>query len=120
MSRELIFVYNADSGLFNGLADAAHKIFSPDTYSCQLCKVTYGWFTERGTWRDFIEQLDATCRFLHRDEFRAAYPDVAVELPAILVVESNTPQICVPAEALNACQTVEALMTRVREHCGSG
>ena len=39
---ELLFVYNADTGLFNTVADAAHKILSPSTYSCNLCKVTYG------------------------------------------------------------------------------
>ena len=33
----LVFVYNADSGVFNALADAAHKIFSPRTYACNLC-----------------------------------------------------------------------------------
>jgi len=30
---ELLFVYNADSGLFNSVADAAHKILAPSTYS---------------------------------------------------------------------------------------
>ncbi|MCF7977351.1 hypothetical protein U5801_08255 [Lamprobacter modestohalophilus] len=48
MSRdELIFVYNADTGLFNQLADAAHKAFSADTYACNLCRVTYGLLTEK-------------------------------------------------------------------------
>jgi hypothetical protein len=40
---KLLFVYNADSGLFNSIAEAAHKIVSPQTYRCDLCRITYGW-----------------------------------------------------------------------------
>jgi len=36
----LLFVYNADTGRFNRLADAAHKVLSPQAYQCVLCKVT--------------------------------------------------------------------------------
>ena len=36
----LLFVYNADTGLFNALADSAHKILSPQTYQWVLCEVT--------------------------------------------------------------------------------
>jgi len=34
----IIFVYNTDDGLFNALMDTAHKIFSPATYECSLCR----------------------------------------------------------------------------------
>ncbi len=114
---QLVFVYNADSGLFNGMADAAHKLFSPDTYSCNLCKVTYGWFTERGAWRDFIEQLDIPCRFLHRDEFRAAYPALEIDLPAVLRVQDGEASPCIESTELNACEDIDALIERVRRHC---
>jgi hypothetical protein len=115
--QALIFVYNADSGLFNGMADAAHKIFSPDTYSCNLCKVTYGWFTERGAWRDFIEQLDTPCRFLHRDEFRAAYPGLEIDLPVVLRATDGGAEPCIESAALNACDDIDALIELVRQRC---
>ena len=35
---KIIFVYNADSGLVNGLIDWAHKIVSPETYSCTCAR----------------------------------------------------------------------------------
>ena len=44
----LLFVYNADSGFFNTLADIGHKLFSPATYPCQLCAITHGVLAERG------------------------------------------------------------------------
>ena len=65
----LVFVYNADSGLFNTMTDIAHKIFSPDTYSCNLCMITHDNLSMRSEWKNFIEQLDIELAFLHRDEF---------------------------------------------------
>ena len=36
MRKSIVFVYNADSGLFNMVTDTAHKMLSPDTYECNL------------------------------------------------------------------------------------
>ena len=52
---KLIFVYNADSGPISGLFDIGHKIISPDTYTCGLCKLTFDTFTEKQAWRAFRE-----------------------------------------------------------------
>ena len=60
----LIFVYNADSGLFNTLTDIAHKVLSPDTYACNLCSITHGYLKERRKWRNFIRTLDHPVEFL--------------------------------------------------------
>ncbi len=116
-NRELLFVYNADSGLFNSMADAAHKVFSPETYRCNLCQVTYGWFTERSEWRDFIAGLGVPCTFLHRDELRARWPTLEIALPAVLQMEAETPTVCIDADALNGCADIDALVTLVRSHC---
>ena len=113
----LIFVYNADSGLFNTITDAAHKILSPDTYACSLCRVTYGWFSERGAWRDFIAGLGMDCRFLHRDEFRARYPHQEIALPAVLRVGAEGLALCVDAEAIGRCANVDDLIGLLRERC---
>jgi len=40
----LIFVYNAESGTMNSAIDFAHKMLSPETYECNLCRITYGNF----------------------------------------------------------------------------
>jgi len=65
----LLFVYNADSGLFNTLADIGHKLFSPETYPCPLCAITHGLLREREAWRRFVQGLGVPCEFLHRDPF---------------------------------------------------
>jgi hypothetical protein len=117
---ELLFVYNADSGLFNTLSDAAHKILSPSTYSCNLCKVTYGWFAERSQWRSFVESLDAQCSFLHRDELRRRHPELSGEpLPAVFRVVDGKAAHCIDADTLNECVDLDALIALIREQCRS-
>ncbi|WP_462322292.1 hypothetical protein [Halochromatium sp.] len=117
-SDELIFVYNADTGLFNQLADAAHKAFSPDTYACNLCRVTYGLLTEKKAWRDFVASLGVQTSFLHRNEMRARFPELDIALPAVLSHSAGgEPRVCIDAETLNRCESVEALSELVRDAC---
>lgn len=81
---ELLFVYNADAGLVNGLLDTLHKTFSPATYACSLCAVTYGATSVRPQWREFLRQLPARTTFLHRDELQQQFPQLAAQpLPAV-------------------------------------
>ena len=117
---ELLFVYNADSGLFNAVADAAHKVFSPATYQCNLCKVTYGWLTERTAWRRFVAELPVRCTFLHRDELKARYRTLNVALPAVLCITNDTPAVCLDADALGGCADVDDLIGLVRARCLGG
>jgi hypothetical protein len=115
---ELLFAYNADSGLFNAMADTAHKVFSPQTYACNLCKVTYGLMTEKRAWRRFIEDLDVDALFLHRDELRQRFPKLDIPLPAVLRRSGDqAPEVCIAAEALNRCQSIDDLTALVRDHC---
>jgi hypothetical protein len=53
----LLMIYNADGGLVNGALDLLHKTFSPATYPCRLCEVTYGTFGMKRDWRTTIEAL---------------------------------------------------------------
>lgn len=75
MQKSLIFVYNADSSIFSQITDYAHKIISPKTYACNLCKITYGNLGEKKEWKEFIKSLNIPVRFLHRDEFKKEFPD---------------------------------------------
>ena len=106
----LVFVYNADSGLFNTMADIGHKIFSPGTYACDLCALTHGYFSERREWRSFIDSLAMPCEFLHRDEFVRAFPEQkALAYPIVLLVTQNEQHICLSREDLAACDSLDTL-----------
>ncbi len=113
----LLFVYNADSGLFNTLADIGHKLFSPQTYRCDLCMLTHGVLRERGEWRAFVEGLPVAVRFLHRDEFRRAFPGTRVTLPAVFVERDGAIRQCVNARSLRDCQDLDDLKSLIELAC---
>ncbi len=113
----LLFVYNADSGFFNTLADIGHKLFSPATYPCQLCAITHGVLAERGAWQDFIAALDLPREFLHRDQFQARFPGNGTPLPAIFRLVAGEPQVCADAVVIAACAGLEDLQALIRQRC---
>jgi hypothetical protein len=105
----LVFVYNADSGVFNALADAAHKIFSPGTYACNLCALTHTAFGMRGEWKRFLEGLGRPLEFLHADELSSRYGLKDVPLPAVFEKDGEGLRVAVSAYEINACETLEEL-----------
>ena len=119
----LVFVYNADGGAFNALADVAHKIFSPDTYACNLCALTHTAFGMRGEWRRFLEGLDVPLEFLHADELKARYGLKDVALPAVFERGGAGLRVAVGADEINACGTLEDLKRLIidaRDSLGGG
>ena len=105
----LVFVYNADSGVFNALADAAHKIFSPRTYQCNLCALTHSAVRMRGEWKRFLDGLDRPLEFLHADELKARYGVTGVPLPAIFRGDGESLEVLIGADSINACRTLADL-----------
>lgn len=114
---KLIFVYNADSGLFNTVTDIAHKIFSPQTYSCGLCALTHSYFSMQDEWKSFIESLGFDCEFVHRDEFIKEYGDQDYRWPAILLKQHEKLNVCLGPADINACNDLEELKSLIREKC---
>lgn len=105
----LIFVYNADSGLFNTLTDMAHKIFAPQTYQCSLCAITYGNFAIRKEWQEFLQTLDAELEFLHRDELQEKYGIADIALPVIFSKSADGLHVWLSAYEINHCRDLEEL-----------
>lgn len=116
-NRTLIFVYNADSGVFNALADIGHKLFSPNTYHCDLCRLTHGYLTERKAWRIFVEDLPFGTEYLHRDQFRRRFPHLKSPLPAVYLREGNHMKLCVTAASLRECKDLEMLKSLIVLAC---
>lgn len=116
-NRRLLFVYNADSGLFNTMADIGHKVFSPETYECALCSLTHGYFSEQKAWREFIEGLGTACDFMHRDEFFKQYPGNNTGLPVVFAIADGQATVCADADAIKGCESLDDLKTLIREHC---
>jgi len=109
MKPTLIFVYNAESGLFNAITDMAHKIFSPQTYSCHLCALTHSNVGMRKEWKRFIESLELPSQFLHANELAARYSVGSLSLPVVLIKKGESIEILVEANVINGCQNIDDL-----------
>ncbi|WP_420641109.1 hypothetical protein [Candidatus Leptofilum sp.] len=112
--NKLVFVYNADSGVINFILDAAHKIFSPSTYPCNLCALTY---TPTGLprWRRFVKSLPLPAEFLHKDELAEQYGLTAVPLSAAYFWDGHKLQGWIPAEEMEQFSSLEEMMTAVSQ-----
>jgi hypothetical protein len=109
--KKLIFIYNANSGKWNTYMDMAHKIFSPSTYPCSLCDLTYGIFKIRPEWEAFVQHSTVPLVFLHKDEFLQTYNNYStIPLPAILSERTDGElAVCIDAATLTKLESIEAL-----------
>ncbi len=114
-NTDLIFVYNADSGLVALLGDITHRILSPHTYPCKLCAITYSFNGMIGDWKKFIGSLNRRVTFLHRDELQKLYGIADVPLPAVFKINDSQPQLWIKAEQINRCQTLDDLKQLIKE-----
>ncbi len=114
----LVFVYNADSGVFNAVTDMAHKAFSPQTYQCNLCALTHSTFGMRNSWKEFLETLEIPLEFLHADELKSRYAISEVSLPAVFKKYGRRLELLIDADSINECQTSDDLRRLVRDNLG--
>ena len=111
---KLIFVYNADSGLVSGLFDIGHKIISPETYSCGLCKLTFDTLTEKQAWKAFRESSTVEMEFLHRDEFEKKY-GLIFDYPVILRKNEEI-EIILSKKEIDGFTRLDDLIEKIKEY----
>ena len=114
-SKHLVFVYNADSGMFNTLTDIAHKVFSPQTYECNLCAISHSYLSERSEWKDFIQDLGVECEFLHRDEFLKKYSSEEKSFPIIFELVGGELKLALSADKINSCKSMDDLKMAIND-----
>ena len=111
---KLVFVYNADSGFLNTLLDIGHKIVKPETYSCNLCNLTFGNFRENAKWKQFRESTEIEMEFLHRDEFEEKY---GLNLPCPVILKDTGIgglEVAIPRERLESFKSLDELIEAVQ------
>lgn len=119
---KLIFIYNADSGLVNAALDIGHKLFSPDTYSCNLCRLTHDTFSERSEWKSFREAHPVSMVFLHKDEYERSVNDSGLSnpqrsytYPIILKEDQGRIDIFLDTSELNQIKNLSVLIATIQE-----
>lgn len=113
--RQFLFVYNADSGALNAVLDSIHKVISPNTCDCQLCRLTYGVFKENPEWKSYRESLKPDeVFFLHRDEFEQQY-EHARAYPVLLKIEDGQYEELLKPDDFNAVSETRDLIALCRQ-----
>ena len=93
----------------------AHKTFSPRTYQCNLCALTYSTFGMRTDWKQFLEALDLPLEFLHADQLRQQHKEADAPLPAVFMKRDGRLELLLDADSINACRTIADLKRLVTE-----
>lgn len=106
--KELVFVYNAQSDVFSKVADFAHKILSPQTYSCSLCRLTHGNIGMHSQWAEFLQKLPHKTTFLYKDQIIGGTEHE--ELPLIILKDANSTKVLLTAPELNGLGSIEELI----------
>ena len=109
---KLLFVYNAKSDILNSTFYFAHKIISPNTYNCSLCKLTHGNFREKKEWNDFKKNSSHELEFLHVDEFEAKHE--REQYPAIFEVSNTELKSFINTEEINEINSTEELISLIK------
>ena len=107
--QSIIFVYNADSGWFNGLTDYVHKIVSPDTYECNLCAITYGNLGMKKQWSSYLKSLPNPIKFIHKDEITDTTISSS-QLPAIFLSNEKSIQLLASADETDNLNNLDELI----------
>ena len=117
----LVCVYNADGNAASLLVDAVHKVVSPSTYNCNLCRLTYGIVRQKPEWKQFVASLPVPVTFLHRDEFGAQFPASRnTSLPAVFVQRSDGDlRPLMSADELNAARDLDTLRALLTDRVAS-
>ena len=106
---ELIFVYNAKSGMVNEFLDLAHKIVSPSTYNCNLCAISYGNFTMKKKWSDYISSLPVRSTFTYKDKV-SEYGKNKIKLTSIIFRKGSRSKVIISSEEINKLKKIDQLI----------
>lgn len=110
---ELQFIYNAKGNWANSIFDLAHKIISPDTYECNLCKITHGAFTESTKFKGLKQKYHIT--LWHIDDYELKYQK-ELSYPTIIFRDTSDKEINrISTETINGINTVDELEKIITE-----
>ncbi len=114
-ATEIILVYNAWGGIYPGLVDFVHKELFPKSYPCNLCYQTFGTFSMKEEWKQFLDSLPFKKTELHKDNFQRRFEPENLQLPVVLLSDGKQVQILLSAAELNQHKSLEELVAAIKE-----
>lgn len=118
MSQKLIFIYNAESWLWNAISESIHKFVSPETYPCALCDITHGNFWAKKQWNTFLKTIQIPVAFYHKDEIINKPYFSKLSLPCVaLIDENNKIGRSIQWDERKTIQSLDDLINIITDHC---
>ena len=114
---ELIFIYNAKSGVVNELVDVAHKIVSPETYDCNLCALSYGAFFMEKKWSIYLETLPIKSTFTFKDKFSEKGGN-NLKFPSVFLRNDVGLEEIITATEINEIKNLDQLIDLLNQKLG--
>ena len=109
--NKLIFIYNASNDYLSIAFDFTHKIISPKTYECSLCKVTYGAFKMHKEWKDYLESVDLEVIFLYKNNYKKYFPNLNPKsFPASYIYNGKSYMDFLDRHDFDSCDNLESLI----------
>ena len=109
--EKIIFIYNASDDLLSVSFDFIHKIASPSTYQCSLCKVTYGNFSMHEEWESYIEALPFEVEFLYKNNYLEFHEDlISKEFPVAYKYDGDSYEVLISQQEFDLCNDLNDLM----------
>lgn len=107
--RKVVMIYNADSGLINGIKDYFHKKRNPETYGCNLCLQTFSGISMKKDWKSYIKNLDIPTEFLHKDEFEKKYNVKDAKYPSAYLQNGSSMKILISVDEMNKVKSLDEM-----------
>ena len=113
---KIIFIYNASDDFLSVGFDFFHKIISPQTYQCSLCKITYGNISMKNQWRDYIQDLDYDVEFLYKNNFSQYHPNLQlIDVPSAFTSDGRVYTQIISKKEFNSLSDLDALIELINE-----
>ena len=108
----IFFVYNSKDDFYTIISDTFHKALKPDTYPCQLCKLTYNTVSKKKRWKEYLATLEHESHFFYKqDPF--VIDNKITEFPLILMGSTNNYKILLSKDDINQNRSLEELINMI-------
>ena len=93
--------------------DFFQLIKSPQTYKCNLYKITHDSFFMKKEWEGFVQKLSINVKYFYQHEFRKKYPDIKLDTPTILSNKEDKIKIFISTDEINGLLSCSELISTI-------
>ena len=108
------FIYNANDDFFSTVGDFFHKSFSPKTYNCDLCQLTYGAFNKKKKWKNFLSSLEYNYTFIYKNQDNDLLNNIH-SFPVIILEKEDKSIILLSTTDLEQCKNLDDLINKINK-----